>query len=166
MGTYGVPVMSCIFDRKLALECGAFLNAEVLYSDVELWMKLMLHTDVVVYPRPSVLYRFHGDNVVNSMGINDHRKNAVFIDRVAKFAQQLGLSERDVARWRRRICAHYLYRIVIPDCLTGSGNFNGFLHLSRELLGNRSVPAAAGMYAAKWTRSAVKDRCGRLAKAG
>lgn len=116
-GSYRIPVVSCIFDRTLAQGCEPYKNDAILYGDLELWLKMMLLTDVVYYPFPSVYYRFHDSNIVTSLSLDDHRTNIGFIDRVYEFALTRFLDAPDLVSWRSRMYRYYILTIVLNECI-------------------------------------------------
>lgn len=74
-----IPTIANLFDRKLAIELNAFHSNEILYSDVELWMKILAMEDVYCYDTPSVNYLFHSDNIVMNMSNSALINNSRFI---------------------------------------------------------------------------------------
>lgn len=56
-----------LFEREDALKNNAFLSNNILYPDIELWLKILSSGDVYCYNIPSVFYLFHRDNLVMSM---------------------------------------------------------------------------------------------------
>jgi len=62
-----IPTIANLFERTAALESNAFYSNDILYSDIELWMKLMSIGNVYCYNIPSVFYLFHTNNIVMNM---------------------------------------------------------------------------------------------------
>ena len=85
-GRYHVPVISNLFDLELARRCEPWNDPNVLYADVELWLKMMTLTDVAYYRYPAVYYHFHGQNIVSTVSLAMHKENVRFIDNAARFA--------------------------------------------------------------------------------
>lgn len=82
-----IPTIANLFDRKSAIELDAFQTNDILYSDVELWMKLMSRGRVFCYDIPSVCYLFHSDNIVTNMSPDALVCNSKYIRRsVISFA--------------------------------------------------------------------------------
>lgn len=116
-GSYHVPVISCIFDRVLALRCEPYTNDKIIFGDLELWLKMMLLTDVVYYSFPSVYYHLHDSNFVFTLSLDDHRVNIHFIDRVYEFAKTKSLRELDLSAWRSLMYRHYILWWVLQECV-------------------------------------------------
>jgi len=72
------------FVRKDALEgIEYFYSNEILYSDIELWLKIFRNTDTVYfYNTPSIYYTFHKSNIVKNMDVKSIINNSVFITKV------------------------------------------------------------------------------------
>lgn len=84
-----IPTIANLFDRRTAVGFDAFQTNEILYSDVELWMRFMSHGKVFCYNTPSVYYLFHGDNIVTNMAPNTLVLNSIYIRRsVDSFASE------------------------------------------------------------------------------
>lgn len=82
-----IPTIANLFDRKSAMELDAFQTNDILYSDVELWMKLMSRGSIFCYDIPSVCYLFHSDNIVTNMSPDALVCNSKYIRRsVVSFA--------------------------------------------------------------------------------
>jgi glycosyltransferase involved in cell wall biosynthesis len=116
-GSYQIPVISCIFDRTLAQRCKPYADDTILFSDLELWLKMMLLTDVVYYSFPSVYYHLHDSNAVFALSLDDHRANIHFIDRVYEFATTKSLQKPELSAWRSRMYRHYIFRWVLNGCV-------------------------------------------------
>jgi len=138
---YGAPIISCLFRTELARECDAFADPGILYADIELWLKLMLLSDVYVYRRPAFIYSFHGGNIVTGMTIASHSENIRFLDRVGTWGLHRELDSHVINKWKSRMVQHYLRRIVIPDCIGGRGNLFSFARmcLRNQTWGNATV---------------------------
>ena len=77
---YSIPTIANLFDRSSALHLNAFNTNDVLYSDIELWLKMMSsERDIYCYPYPSVYYLFHSDNIVTTMTEKSLVANSKFI---------------------------------------------------------------------------------------
>lgn len=84
-GEYQIPCITNVF-RRGSLPPEMFWEDEhCLYSDIELWLKLMVTGDVAVISEPSVFYRFHSSNAVHTMNIVQLVKNADYLKRVYRF---------------------------------------------------------------------------------
>ncbi len=116
-GPYSPPVISCIFNREIALSCDAFKVDYTALMDIELWLKMMLLTNVVYNHFPSVYYFHHGQNWLFSMSLADRQIDARFIDRVYEFAQKRSqLNPELLLAWRSRLYRHYINHIVLDEC--------------------------------------------------
>jgi glycosyltransferase involved in cell wall biosynthesis len=132
-GCYQIPVISCIFDATIARQCEPFTDSTILYSDIELWLKMMLLTDVVYRPFPSVYYRFHNSNIVSSLSLDAHKLNIRFIDRVYDFARSLSKQEAVLSLWRSRMYRHYVLNIVLDECIRKGISAERFAAFGAEL---------------------------------
>ncbi len=112
-GRYAVPVISNLFNVELARRCNPWSDPDILYGDVELWLKMMTLTDVAYYAYPAVYYHFHGQNIVSTMSLASHRRNIRFIDNVARFAEPAFGAEALVA-WRQTMVVEYC-RIMLEE---------------------------------------------------
>ena len=112
-GRYAVPVISNLFSVELARRCNPWSDPEILYGDIELWLKMMTLTDVAYYAYPAVYYYFHGLNIVSTMSLAMHRRNIRFIDNVARFAEPVFGAEALVA-WRQAMVVEYC-RIMLEE---------------------------------------------------
>lgn len=112
-GRYHVPVISNLFDVQMARRCDPWRDPNVVYADVELWLKMMTLTDVAYYRFPAVYYHFHGENIVSSVSVEMHKKNVRFIDSVARFAAP-AFGEEAVVEWKKSMLVEY-WRTVIEE---------------------------------------------------
>lgn len=74
-----IPHIGNVFRREGALCCNAFLSNDILWSDVELWMKLLSTGNAYCYSKPSMLYLFHDNNIVLNMSKSQLIANSKFI---------------------------------------------------------------------------------------
>jgi len=88
-GRYYVPVISNIFRRGALDELLFWTDSDCKYSDIELWLKLMIIGNVGIIQVPSVFYRFHGTNIVTSMNRDDFIVNSRFLYRVYLFYREV-----------------------------------------------------------------------------
>jgi hypothetical protein len=72
----------------LARKFNSFNDNEILYSDVEFWLKSLAFTDVYFYNIPSVYYSFHNDNIVTNMNRESLIQNSKFISNTIEFFKQ------------------------------------------------------------------------------
>jgi len=112
-GRHWIPVISNLFSVELARRCAPWTDPEILYGDVELWLKMMTLTDVAYYPYPAVYYHFHGRNIVSTMAPAAHRRNIRFIDNVARFAEPAFGTEA-LRQWRQAMLIEYC-RIMLEE---------------------------------------------------
>lgn len=91
---YHIPTISNLFKRSAALELKAFNSNDILYSDIDLWLKIMSTRDkVYCYDKPSIYYLFHSANIVTTMSTESLIKNSRFLrDAVGKNASPETLS--------------------------------------------------------------------------
>ncbi|MDD5056759.1 MAG: glycosyltransferase family 2 protein [Sideroxydans sp.] len=86
---YSIPTIANLFNRKLAIKLDAFRSNEILYADVELWMRMMSLGKVYCYDTPSVYYLFHGANIVTNLSPDVLVRNSKYIRRsVDSFASE------------------------------------------------------------------------------
>ena len=112
-GRYHIPVMSNLFDLELARRCEPWNDPNVLYADVELWLKMMTLTDVAYYRYPAVYYHFHGQNIVSTVSLAMHKENIRFIDNTARFAAP-AFGEEAVLDWKKSMLVEY-WRTVVEE---------------------------------------------------
>jgi glycosyltransferase involved in cell wall biosynthesis len=62
-----IPHIGNVFRKEMAKHLNAFHSNDILWSDVELWMRIMAIGQVYCYSKPSVLYLFHDNNIVLNM---------------------------------------------------------------------------------------------------
>ena len=114
-GKYHIPTISNLFNRELALAVNAFHSNEILYSDIELWFKILIHEkDIYCYHYPSIYYNFHGGNIVTTMTQTALIENASFINN----ALSSKVSDQDIYR----LVCRYLEQIA-PRCKKVSRSF-------------------------------------------
>ena len=90
---YQIPSIANIFEKKLALKVDAFKDNNILYSDIECWLKMFLHTDVCFYKIPSFYYSFHGNNILFNMTQEEIIKNSLFILNVIDYWKKISSNE-------------------------------------------------------------------------
>jgi glycosyltransferase involved in cell wall biosynthesis len=112
-GRYQVPVISNLFDLEMARRCEPWNDPNVLYADVELWLKMMTMTDVAYYHYPAVYYHFHGQNIVSTVSLAMHMENVRFIDNAARFAAEV-FGHEAVREWKKSMLVEY-WRTVIEE---------------------------------------------------
>ena len=74
-----IPHIGNIFRKEISQRFNAFHSNDILWSDIELWMKLMSKGDAYCYKIPSVLYLFHDDNIVLNMSKAELIANSRYI---------------------------------------------------------------------------------------
>jgi glycosyltransferase involved in cell wall biosynthesis len=112
-GTYSIPVISNLFDLSMARRCDPWSDPNILYADVELWLKMMTLTDVAYYGYPAVYYRFHGRNIVSTMTLSMHKDNIRFIANAAAFAAPV-FGERQLLEWKKDLLIEY-WQLVLKE---------------------------------------------------
>jgi len=104
---YFIPVISNFF-RKSALESFEyFQDSDILYSDIELWLKMMIFGNVGYYNKPAVYYRFHKTNIVTNMNCEKLIKNSKFINNVVSY-----LPKKDGEVIKKHLFLNYLHFIL------------------------------------------------------
>jgi glycosyltransferase involved in cell wall biosynthesis len=89
-----IPHIGNVFRKQMAQRFNAFHSNDILWSDIELWMKLLSAGDAVCYSMPSVLYLFHDDNIVFNMSRSQLIVNSRYIrSSVEAFADDELVSE-------------------------------------------------------------------------
>lgn len=96
---FSIPVISNVFKTSKALELDPFTDGEILYSDIELWLKLMLVGDVGYINSPSVYYNFHGENIVTTLSRQQLCNNARFIKNIRVFMEECGHDFAFIESW-------------------------------------------------------------------
>lgn len=74
-----IPHIGNMFRRSVAQGLGAFHSNDILWSDIELWMRVMSIGDVYCYNKPSLVYLFHDNNIVLKMSSSELISNSRFI---------------------------------------------------------------------------------------
>lgn len=98
-----IPHIGNVFRRDLALDLNAFHSNEILWSDIELWMRMMSAGDVYCYNFPSVFYLFHSQNIVLNMSKPELMSNSSYIrDSVKSLSDEALVSE---------LVCRYLYTV-------------------------------------------------------
>jgi len=84
-----IPHIGNIFRKEIALRLNAFHSNDILWSDIELWRRMMSIGGVYCYSIPSVLYLFHNSNIVLNMTRSELIVNSRFIrSSVESFADE------------------------------------------------------------------------------
>ncbi len=112
---YHIPVISNLFEIAIARQCDPWTEPDVLYADVELWLKMMTLTDVGYYDCPAVYYHFHGRNIVSTISLEMHKKNVRFIGNAAKFAEPV-LGAAAILEWKKTMLVEYLQLVLRENC--------------------------------------------------
>ena len=136
---YSVPVMSNLFDLQMARRCDPWSDPQILYADVELWLKMMTLTDVAYYGFPAVYYHFHGQNIVSTITLAMHKQNIRFIANAAEFAAPV-FGERAMLDWKKDMLVEYWQLMLKEGKWPGIKDFADFraaLGLQHERLGGR-----------------------------
>jgi hypothetical protein len=81
---YNVPTIANIFETNLR-DINSFYDNQILYSDIEFWLKSMSFSDVFFYNIPSVYYSMHSSNIVLNLNKERLIYNSKFIDSVIEF---------------------------------------------------------------------------------
>ena len=89
-----IPHIGNLFRKEMATHLNAFHSNDILWSDIELWMKIMAAGDAYCYNMPSVLYLFHDSNIVLNMSKMQLIANSRYIrPSVATFADEELIAE-------------------------------------------------------------------------
>jgi glycosyltransferase involved in cell wall biosynthesis len=153
-GKYQIPVISNLFSLELARRCDPWSDPDVLYADVELWLKMMTLTDVAYYDYPAVYYHFHGQNIVSTITLAMHRRNIRFIDNAARFAAG-AFGEAAVLEWKKTMLIEYWRVVLEENRRPGWKDFAAFraaLGLEHERLGLRRWLALVKYVRRHWRR--------------
>jgi len=113
---YIIPNISNVFDLSAARKLHVLYDNTILMSDIELWLMMMIYSDVYCLDLPSIIYNFHGDNIVLSMRNNNHIQNAAFIGNIMKFATK---------EWGEDFCSTLHFNLLNRFVLFSS-SINGF----------------------------------------
>lgn len=77
--TYNIYTIVNVFRRSAVDSFDFFYDNEILYSDIELWLKIIKNSKIQYYNIPSVYYTFHDANIVLNMDIDKMIQNSKFI---------------------------------------------------------------------------------------
>lgn len=78
--SYHIPTIANLFKRSTALKLDPFTSNEILYSDIDLWLKMLgVSERIYCYNKPSVYYLFHDENIVTTMTTDSLVNNSKFI---------------------------------------------------------------------------------------
>ncbi|HEV2968615.1 MAG TPA: glycosyltransferase family 2 protein [Pirellulales bacterium] len=138
-GKYSIPVISNLFDVKMARRCNPWNDPAILYADVELWLKMMTLTDVAYYGYPAVFYHFHGQNIVSRITLAMHRQNIRFIENAAQFAAPI-LGQPAILEWKKDMFVEYWQLLLKEGKWPGLKDlacFRAALGLEHDRLGSR-----------------------------
>jgi glycosyltransferase involved in cell wall biosynthesis len=80
-----VPTIANVFRKKLVHYTNAFTDNNILYSDIEFWLKSSFFFDFHKYKKPSVLYVFHENNIVNNMSSREMIQNSKIVSNIKNF---------------------------------------------------------------------------------
>ncbi len=105
---FNIPVISNVFKTSKALELDPFSDNQILYSDIELWLKLMLVGDVGYINSPSVYYNFHGENIVTNLSRQQLVKNANFIKNICNFMEENKYNSIFIKEWTYNFINKYI----------------------------------------------------------
>ena len=84
-----IPHIGNVFRKEMVLRLDAFHSNDVLWSDIELWRRIMSLGGVYCYCIPSALYLFHDSNIVLNMTRSELIVNSRFIrSSVESFADE------------------------------------------------------------------------------
>ena len=114
---FHVPNISNVFKTAKALEVGAFECNDILYSDIELWLKLMLIGDVGYIEYATVYYNFHDSNIVTSMSENQLVKNSKFILNIKNEMSRLNFDSPEINDFVLMLTGRYLKFICVSNSL-------------------------------------------------
>lgn len=110
-----IPTIANLFSRNITHKLEFFYSNNILYSDIELWLKILQKSkQVYFYNIPSVYYTFHEENIVRTMNINSLISNAIFIDSI--FKNNLSMRNTLMKRYYLSISSiypDYSYELII-----------------------------------------------------
>jgi glycosyltransferase involved in cell wall biosynthesis len=108
---FSIPVISNVFKTSQALELDPFKDSDILYSDIALWLKLMLLGDVGYISSSSVYYYFHEYNIVTNLSWSQLIKNAKFIRNIKNFMIENKYDIYFIESWANKFVNRYIYFI-------------------------------------------------------
>ncbi len=152
---YNIPSISVVFRRDLALACDAFTCENALYGDVELWLKIMLLSDIGFLPLISLFYTFHESNIVENISLDEHANNIAFIDRVRQFAEGR-VARGKLMGWYRKMVDCYIFDIVANECVRNDVPTARFVGWARTV--GRRAGYSYSKCLAKYTWKKAKGR--------
>lgn len=88
---FNIPTFANLFHKSLAEKINPFNCNDILYSDIEFWLKSLAISDVYFYNTPSVYYSFHDSNIVKNMSKEVLVKNSIFISSVIDFYRDMNV---------------------------------------------------------------------------
>ncbi len=127
---FNIPVISNVFKTSKALELDPYKDNEILYSDIELWLKLMLVGDVGYVNSPSVYYNFHDENMITNLSKQQLIKNAKFIKNIRIFMEKNKYDSGFIASWTCQFINRYILFISSVNNL--KLNFELFKDICQE----------------------------------
>jgi glycosyltransferase involved in cell wall biosynthesis len=74
-----IPHIGNLFKKDIAIKMNPFNTNDILWSDIELWNKIMSKYNVYCHSVPSIFYLFHDSNIVLNMSKNQLVINSRFI---------------------------------------------------------------------------------------
>lgn len=80
-----IPHISNVFETKLVKKLNCFNDNDILFADIECWLKIAAHSSVSYFKVPSVCYNFHSSNIVLNMNKDKIIKNSKMIETVINY---------------------------------------------------------------------------------
>ena len=138
-----IPHIGNVFRKEMALRLNAFHSNDILWSDIELWRRIMSIGGVYCYTIPSAVYLFHSSNIVLNMTRAELIINSRFIrPSVESFANEY-LINNLVFSYARAIDGlgvgvdhNFIKSIMSRNNAAGSSYFMYFNLLKRRLKNN------------------------------
>lgn len=106
-GSCHIPCDSQVFRRRVALTVNPFMCPFTLFSDIELWLRLLILGKTGLIKERAVYYRFHNKNTVNTMSYFTALMNMLFILRVFIFMLKNNINACKALRWGWRVSKMY-----------------------------------------------------------
>jgi glycosyltransferase involved in cell wall biosynthesis len=105
--------LTCIFNRKKALEIKAF-NKDIYSADTSLWFRLMLHGNIGFIEDYVAVYRVHQENESFNININKDIDVLEDLRDIYLMAEKYYLNKTDLKGWLyRQISYTFKWRFVI-----------------------------------------------------
>lgn len=99
--------MSTIYNRKKALEIG-FYEFDITSSDLESFLRLALHGDVVLIKKAFGEWTQHNNNFSSNLSPVIKKNNLKFINSSYNYALKMGLEPQILNSWKKKVTINYI----------------------------------------------------------